>query len=956
MNSQQWKWASFKPLTAVIAVVCMILAACSDDDRPEPVICPGNDSFEGNYTEFFLGDESAGLATGNVDIRILAPDGSVIVRRADHSRRGNRSSMQMTVGLRDGVYRLLAASPAGKGEEEEYGLGSRIRVSASGIEVIDSYNTTLKCAGLGSKENPFIISSASHLFNLMMAVNDYDSNRQITSETYFEQVCDIDMKSMSRSCDSHYGWMPIGADTNTPFRGVYRGGGHTLKNLTISRPSTPGVGLFGFLFNAAIDSLRMQNCTVEGQYAVGTVAGAVISSGDNIRGSATITNCGLTGCTVKGNASSAMLGGILGAIDMHTTALLADCTMDGGSVSGGMNVGGLFGGAGLYSALMVSGCENSSTVTGRASGVGGIVGTADTLQVVGSRNTAAITGPAQTSDGLPGTGTGGIAGGSGYSWITGCENIGTVSGFEGVGGIIGSTRVRGSESESFLYNQSVLRYCTNSGSVSGSRFVGGAIGEAQAGGYSVCNTGTVTAADYAGGICGAASLSVIHNSFNSGTVRVTGSRAGGIIGKCTWGSLAVNQNSGKITAPSGRAGGIAGLCGNNTVIHYCANYGNIEGGSGYSGGIVGDIGEPRKWTGLDIAECVVGTLECVMALAGPSLAVLESAVEMAEAVEITIKLVETGFDVSLQITDYVLLGFGIDELLNPEAEEALEKDMTEKAARISDTNTALLGTLRAACSAEMTNFGSASLAEAANSNVERLMEWYALEGNDDIFNETINKKREQRAEKLEEIEHTKEIVHTVIAGVAVAVSTVALIGAEVASGGTATAFVMAGAAAALVGGVNAIVKSCTKFETNAVIISQCINARSVSGSDAGHTAAIAGRLCDGSVIYDCLSTVSAGENEFAGDIGRHCNVNHCIGLVAHPSMSRDNAIYQCIYADPSLKGDAVTGDTGFSNVSTAAMGKTETFTALGFSIGSDAVWTLGALPFPIPNISEMQNL
>lgn len=88
-----------------------------------------------------------------------------------------------------------------------------------------------------------------------------------------------------------------------------------------------------------------------------------------------------------------MLGGLLGAVDMHSKALLGDCSAQNGSVSGGMNVGGIFGGAGIYSSVLVTGCDNSSSVKGIVAGAGGIVGTADTLQVVGSRNYARIEGP-----------------------------------------------------------------------------------------------------------------------------------------------------------------------------------------------------------------------------------------------------------------------------------------------------------------------------------------------------------------------------------------------------------------------------------------------------------------------------------------------------------------------------------------------------------------------------------
>lgn len=947
-----------KSLYARIVFLLVALASWSCSEK-ENITSIDTDSYAGNFTNFLLNQEAEGLSQGDISIAILAEDGTVFTRDANHLRSDGISTIRMQIGLKEGVYRLLFATidSPNPDEEIEFGLGSRIKVSSEGIAVIDSYNSQLGCAGEGSKEDPFIISSSSHLFNLMMAVNDYDYNKYITDKTYFQQVCDIDMKSMSRSCDAEYGWMPIGADTNTPFRGVYRGDNHVIKNLIIKRPNSAGIGLFGYIHGGAIDGLTMQKCSVEGQFAAGIIAGAVVSSGNNMRGSGTFTNCTLSDCTLSGNSSSAMIGGVLGGIDMHTTALIADCSTSGGSVSGGMAVGGIFGGAGMYSSLIVSGCENSTPVTSVESGAGGIVGNADTLMVTGSRNFAMIQGPKAASKQSSGLGTGGIVGGSGFSWITSSSNEGKIVGFEGVGGIIGSTRVRGSESESLLYNQSVLRYCTNAGEVTGSRFIGGAIGEAQAGGFSVVNTGTVSGSDYVGGICGGSSLAVIHNSINGGKVTAD-SHVAGIVGKCTWGSLAVNQNVGEVSATKGWAGGICGLAGNNTVIHYCSNFNSITSGSGWVGGIVGDIGEPREWTGMDIAECVIGSIECVMAVAGPCLAVFEGAVELAEAVEVTIKVVETSIELSLQISDYVLEGFSIDELINPEVEEELKANMYAVSQDVINTNNDMMNELRMKCKSTSPYFSGYDMTPRYMGSVNRLMNWYSQEGNDEVFNDIINERREARAEQLEKAAKMKEIVHTTIAGVAVVASTVALVAGEVATGGAATAFIAVGATAALVGGVNAIVKSCTEFEKNAVIISQCVNASKVSSNSHGKASSIAGRICDGSVIYDCLNTSpDGGDEEFAADINSHCGISRCLAVAPH---EHDDVLWyfsQCIYADPNLSGNDVYSVDGMKIVSLEALSKKSTFEEFGFSIGEGGLWILNeGDKYPYPNYSEMQKM
>lgn len=956
------------PAVVLLTMLTLLLCGCSDDrdvDQPQP-----DSGFVGEHKTFELGQESEGLPSAPVTITLQAADGTVFSREGWHVRDGGTSTFSLSAGLCEGVFRLLYLNytPADQTSDQtpgeafddsgrrEFGLGSRIEVDSHGIRVIDTYDRQFGMAGKGSADDPFMITSSTHLFKLMMLVNDYDGNRLVTDMTCFRQACDIDMKSMSRSCDAQYGWMPIGADTNTPFRGMYQGDGHAITNLICKRPRSAGVGLFGFIHDGAVDGLTVRNSTIEGQFAAGAIAGAVIAGGggEGHTGEGIFSNCNVEESTVTGDATSVNIGGILGAVDMHTKVLVANCETRGGSVSGGMSVGGVIGGSGIYSSLAVTGCDNSSAVTSISSGAGGIVGTADTLQVTASRNAGRITGPASASRDFANIGTGGIAGGTGMSWISSSSNSGQVSGYEGVGGIIGSTRVSGNSSEGYTYNQTLLRYCDNTGQVSGTRFVGGAIGEAQAGGFSVCNNGDVQAREYAGGICGTSSVAVIHNCINGG--RISGdSHIAGITGKTCWGSLALCQNVGSIESTGGWTGGIAGLVGNNTVIHYCSNFGNVTGG-GWTGGIVGDVGEPRKWTGMDIAECVIGSLECVMAFAGPALAVFEGVAEVAHGVEIMIKITDITAEVILQAIDYALVGYSSYELATPEMEEKLEQLVVGKNGEITDGNRSLMASLRSRCvSGDCPLFPANDLGTRMMACTDRLVDWYNLEGNDEKFNERINERREERAESLEKAERAKEIFHTVVAGVAVVTSTVALIGAEVASGGAATAFVAVGATAALVGGVNAIVKSCTKFETNAVIISQCVNGSSVSGSDRSKAGSIAGRMCDGSVMNDCMNAVADSYGQFAADFGSHCEANHCISLIACSDITPDKALNRCVYPDPSMTGTTPQAHGDCYWMSVDAFRNPGSFSGIGFSTGADGLWDIPAgAAFPVPNYSEMQ--
>lgn len=949
----------YQLVIVVMGSLAFSLASCSDRDDPPVNILPSqeDDEFSGPYYQFLLGQEAKGLNFQNIRILMQSEDGKEFERYASHTRDGEYSKFNLSSGLKEGVYRLLAITnieSSDSDEEWEFGLGSRISVTSEGISVIDHFNPDLCLAGLGSKEDPYIVSSPTHLFNIMMAVNDYDSNPMIDRDTYFSQVRNLDMKTVSRNCDMEYGWLSIGADPNTPFRGVYLGNDHTISNLMIKRPASAGIGLFGYVLDAVIDGVTMKNCNVSGQFAVGTVAGALITSGDD-RGQATFSNCKIIDCNLECPTTSASIGGVLGATDMHSKSLISDCSIENSSLSGGMNIGGLTGGAGMFSSILVTNSVNRNTsVKALYSGAGGIVGTADTLQVVASRNYSDIEGGRSAGKDYPGIGTGGIAGGAGFSWFTACENYGKVNGLEGVGGIVGSTRVRGSEVESFVYNQALLRHCSNSGSITGQRMVGGLIGEAQAGAEGSYNKGTITCQeDYVGGICGNSSVGVIHNTVNSGIVSGHG-YVGGIIGKTTWGSIANNQNLGVVNASGGKAGGILALGGNNTMIHYCSNFGSvISGQKGSVGGIVGEIGDPRQWTALNVVECVIGSMEIVMGMAGPVLAIVEETVGIAEVAEIVIEIVEKGMEISLLTSDYALFSYGLYEMISPELEEELSESMKLTAQEIFTDIDRQLSELRSGMKGDIPEFPNTGWSNYIE-NVNKLTLACANEEVNEEFNDAINEARAERAEALEKIAEAHEIAHTVIAGVAIAASTVALIGGTIASGGTATALLVVGTVASVVGGLNALVKTCSEFEHNAVIISQCVNAASVTAPSGADVSSIAGKICDGVVISDCLSTAKTSENTycfFVGEDGKQNEITHCVSAVARDRCSFANNFSDCLVIVDEKK-DYWDSSLGVTYVSADRLSKEETYKSLGFNIGEDQLWNLpDGMPYALPGKS-----
>lgn len=867
----------------------LVLASCHDSsmNQDEPDY-PGLDRFEGRIKEFFLTDETDRFDATDCEIKILAPDSSVISRRGTHSRAGGRSTFQLETGLKEGNYRLLyieypidpIVSEDGKHtiSTRQFGLGCSISADDNEVTVTSSFDPVIGLSGCGTKENPYIVSSYDHLMTLAHKVNSEAYNSLFTDETYIRQIVDIDMDDACFFTDHRYGWEPIGNDCNLPFRGVYQGG--LLSNMWCLRDKSPGIGLFGYIHRAKIDGVKISQSVFSGNFAVGTVAGAVITSGAN-RDRSEITNCRVIDSTVKGSDGSLAIGGILGTTDMNSRIMLYECHNENTKVSGDYNAGGIMGSASAYTLSSINNCTNSGRVTSAYSGSGGIIGSCDTIYVTSCSNFAEIIGGNSYSDSdgkHAATGTGGIVGGAGMAFLTGCSNSAPITGVDGVGGILGSCRVTGDADTPLIYNNAAFRYCSNYAEINGKNFVGGICGESQIGTFGVINRGNVEGDSYIGGIAGNSSIAVIHNAVNAGKVKGKDCVAG-IIGKTTFASIVLDDNYGEISATGNHTAGIVGLSGNNTIVHYCGNHGDVINTSGnHVGGIVGEVGDPRKWTAMNITECVIAAAEIAMAAIGPCISVAEHALEESmHALSLVLKYGEFAFDSLLHATDAVLWADAMAEIASGETSEEVSLAIKTATLNLADDINREIKSIRS----DRNNYKLSGLSYdqmyiTRTGCVAELVDWYSQEGNDDLFNDAINEAREKRMEQNEKAEHAKEIVHQCIGGVCVVAGTVASIGATVLSGGAATAFLVAGCAISVVGGVNAIVKTCTEFEANVAIISQCVNSGEINGWNS--TGGLAGTLQDRTIMRDCLN-VGVGHGSaypFASRCGTGVEVHRCL--------------------------------------------------------------------------------
>ena len=336
-------------------------------------------------------------------------------------------------------------------------------------------------------------------------------------------------------------FIPIGNATNS-FQGTFDGNDKTITGLYINQTTTYA-GLFGYVKNAEIKDLTMQNCkVVSTSYYVGNFVGYAnndltisncsaketgVSGSSNVggivgycnyNGTATITNCYNTG-SVGGDGSS-QVGGIVGYVDR--TATITNC-YNTGSVSGTEDVGGIVGYVDYTNVATITNCYNTGSVSGTED-VGGIVGYVNgrVITITNCYNTGSVSGSMHV---------GGIVGKVTETTITNCYNTGSVSGSMYVGGIIGCCEYS---------NIVAITNCYNTGSVGGSSSsrVGGIVGDIDDNGQSTItncyNTGSVSGSSNVGGIFGGVgsnSTATITNCYNTGSVSSTGSSVGGIVGR-----------------------------------------------------------------------------------------------------------------------------------------------------------------------------------------------------------------------------------------------------------------------------------------------------------------------------------------------------------------------------------------------------------------------------------------
>lgn len=178
----------------------------------------------------------------------------------------------------------------------------------------------------------------------------------------------------SQDWDNGRGFTPVG-DAASAFSGVLEGLGHQVSNVSINRPTTDNVGLFGITDGSVIQNIGLTNLNVIGRDNVGGMAGVnngsisnayvtgTIAAVNNVGGLAGVNDGTISNAyaTSSINATGSVAGGLAGSLG--STGSISNAYASG-AVTGGSVVGGLVG----ESAGTISNTYASGLVTGTSTG------------------------------------------------------------------------------------------------------------------------------------------------------------------------------------------------------------------------------------------------------------------------------------------------------------------------------------------------------------------------------------------------------------------------------------------------------------------------------------------------------------------------------------------------------------------------------------------------------------
>ena len=238
--------------------------------------------------------------------------------------------------------------------------------------------------GNGTEAEPFMLKTADHLAWFRDYVN---VGKTSACAKIADDVEEIDMSTVCHKADAEkqvaeLSWTPIG-NYSKQYQGTFDGNGKTIRNLFISSTSNE-IGFFGYAADCRIKNITFDNAKVKGNdnSSTGILAGYA--------GSCVIENIKTTGnCSVEGQYET---GGIAGRANGN----ISNCE-NHAIVNGLHSVGGIVGIC-FDSGNSITSCANYGAITGTEDFVGGIIGYFGEGSLQNSANYGNITGDARVGN------------------------------------------------------------------------------------------------------------------------------------------------------------------------------------------------------------------------------------------------------------------------------------------------------------------------------------------------------------------------------------------------------------------------------------------------------------------------------------------------------------------------------------------------------------------------------
>ena len=288
---------------------------------------------------------------------------------------GNGWDFKITYEVTKGTTYYIGAR-----EDDGYAIVGEVTLNVKLL----SYQPPTGVTGNGTEAEPFILKTAEHLEWFRDYVNVGKSS---ACAKIADDVEEIDMSTVCHKADAEkqvaeLSWTPIG-NYSKQYQGTFDGNGKTIRNLFISSTSDE-IGFFGYAADCRIKNITFDNAKVKGNdnCSTGILAGCA--------GSCVIENIKTTeNCSVEGQYET---GGIAGRANGN----ISNCE-NHAIVKGLHSVGGIVGIC-FDSENSITSCANYGEITGTEDFVGGIIGYFGEGSLQNSANNGNITGDARVGN------------------------------------------------------------------------------------------------------------------------------------------------------------------------------------------------------------------------------------------------------------------------------------------------------------------------------------------------------------------------------------------------------------------------------------------------------------------------------------------------------------------------------------------------------------------------------